>query len=56
MLQDQKYNSIASDQNLEKRWMLTILSCTSGLFGGVFFLEGVLLGRRRIVHSFDLGQ
>lgn len=40
--QDEKYNSIASDQNLEKRWMLTILSCTSDLFGG-WFLGGSLV-------------
>ena len=44
--QDEKYNSIASDQNLEKRWMLTILSCTSDLFGGWFF--GGLSGRRTV--------
>ena len=41
-----RYNIIASDQNLEKRWMLTILSRTSDLFGGWFF--GGLSGRRTV--------
>ncbi len=51
---DQKYNSIASDQNLEMdvdhfelyKWLVWRL---------FFFWGGVLLGRR-IVNSFDLGQ